>query len=93
MSLPWKYGRQLVSEEAFHDSQNMQFVIDHDVVPSRVEHPHVIQHLLFVDIDQHSPFDGFPQPGTLNFARLKDHVAVRQNDGRAPFPKIFDRVQ
>ena len=93
MALARKHCRQLIAKEVFHRSQNMKLVIDHDIVPGGVALLHIIQHLLFVDVDQHSALGGLPQSGTLNFARLKDHVAVGQDDGQAPFPKMFDRIQ
>ena len=93
MSLARENCRQLAAKEVFHRGQNVKLVIDHDVVPRGVALPHIIQHLLFVDVDQHSPFDGFPQSGTLNFARLKNHIAVGEDDRQAPFSKMFDRIQ
>jgi hypothetical protein len=32
-----------------------------------------------MDVDQHVPLDGFVQPGPLDLAWLKDHVAVRMS--------------
>jgi hypothetical protein len=53
----------------------------------------IIQHLFFVDVDQHPAFDGFPQPGTLDLARLEDNVAIRQDDWQSLGAKMRDDIE
>src|SRR5881628_1056323 len=93
MSLARKNSSQSFPPCFFHRSQNVQLVIDHDVVTCRIALLHIIEHLLLVDVDQYTSFDGFPQPRALHFARLKNHVAVGQDYRGAPLSKMFDHVQ
>ena len=43
------------------------------------------EHLLLVEIDHHAALHGIPQPRAHNFARLENHITVRQ-DGRGAGP-------
>jgi hypothetical protein len=52
------------------------------VVTGRVALLDVVQLPLLVDVDEHVALDRLEQPGTLDLARLEDHVAVGQDCGR-----------
>ena len=43
---------------------------------------------LLVDVDHHVPSDHLRDPAALDFARLKDHVAVGKNGRRTPGGKL-----
>lgn len=83
LPLPHEHGRHPLAPERFHRRQDAQLVIHHYVVARRVALLDVVQHLLLVNIDQHSTVDRVPQSGALDFARLENHIAIGQDD-RSP---------
>ena len=54
---------------------------------------HIVQHLFLVDVDQYVALDGVPQSRALYFTRLKDNIAVGQDDRRTPLSKMPDGFQ
>ena len=93
MPLARENGRQARSPDLLHRGQDAQLVVHQDVVSGRVTLLDVVQLLLLMDVDQHAAFDGLVQPGTLDLARLEDHVAVGQDDRRPPGLELLDHVQ
>lgn len=91
--LAGKDGRHPLAPGAFDGVQDAQLVVDQDVPPRGEARLHVIQLVLFVDVDQHVPFHGRPQPRTLDLARLKDDVAVGQDHHRADRLEQVDHVE
>jgi len=45
-----------IPPDLFHRRQNAQFVVRHDIMPRWVVPLDIIQHLFFVDVDQHPAF-------------------------------------
>jgi hypothetical protein len=62
-------------------------------VARRVATLHVGQLLLLVDVDEDVPPDGLEESGTLDLARLKNHVPVREDDDRPPLPAMLYHVE
>ena len=51
------------------------------------------QFLFLMDVDQHLPRHGLPQSGSLDLARLEDHVAVGEDHRRSPGVGARDHIQ
>src|SRR5262249_56522776 len=93
MSLARENRCESIVPDLLHCRQNAQFVIDHDVMTGGIALPHIVQHLLLVNIDQHSALDGFPQSGTLNLSRLEDNISIRQNHRQPPAAEALNCVK
>jgi hypothetical protein len=76
MSLTRKHRGDARPPDLLHGIQDTQLVVDHHVVFRGIQPLDVVQFLLLVDIDQHVPVEGPPQPRALHLARLKHRVAV-----------------
>src|SRR5262245_26094720 len=61
MPLAREDGRQPVSPDVFHRGEYSQLVVHYYVTARRVSPLNVIEHQLFVNVDQYAPFDGVPQ--------------------------------
>ena len=92
MSLTRKDGREATAPGFLHGCQDAQLVVDQHIVLGRVAFFDVLQLLLLVNVDQHPALDGLEQAGAKHLARLKNHVAVGENDGRPQLANVFDRV-
>src|SRR5271169_1113001 len=53
----------------------------------------MVEHLLLVQINQHSSLDRAPDSGALDFTRLKYDVAVRQHDRPSQGAQVRHRIQ
>jgi len=84
VSLAWKHRRHAVAPDLLYHREDAQLVIYHDIVPGRIARRDRIEHLFFMDVDQHPAFHRRPEPGALDLARLEHHVAIRQNDRQSP---------
>src|SRR5262249_54831266 len=93
MPLAREDGRQPVSPVVFHRGEYSQLVVHYYVTARRVSPLNVIEHQLFVNVDQYAPFDGVPQTRPSYFARLENHVAVREDHRRPPLPHMLQRVE
>src|SRR5271166_3459525 len=56
--------------------QDVQFIIDHHVMVRRVARFHIRQFSFFVNVNEHTASDRFAEPGPVNFARLKNDIAI-----------------
>ncbi len=59
VALARKHGRDTRGPGGFHGRENTQFVVDLAVMLSRVALLHVVQLLVFVNINQDVPANGF----------------------------------
>src|SRR4030095_782653 len=82
-----------VTPEFFDCGQYAQLVVHQDIVLSRVTPLDIIQRLFLVDVNQHVTLYRFEDAGAFDLARLKDHVAVRQDDRLSPRAKFFQHVE
>ena len=83
VALARKDGNEALAKRQLHRGQDALLVVDHHVAVRRVAALHGVEHLLLVDVDQHASPDSVPKARTLNLARLKDDIAVGQDDGLA----------
>ena len=83
LALPGKYRGYARPPGPLNRGQDAQLVIHQDIVLSRVTPLDIIQRLFFVNVDEHVAFHRFGDAGAFDLARLKNHVAVRE-DYRLP---------
>src|SRR5207253_10116402 len=93
VALARKDGGHPLAPDALDGRQDAQLVVHQDVVLGGKSRLDILQLLLLVYVDQHVALDGRPQTRTLDLARLKHHVSVRQDDHRPPTFKTVDDVQ
>ena len=93
MSLSNEHGRQPVAPDRLHRREDVDLVVHHDVSPRRVVFFDLVEHAFLVDVDEHLALDRAPQTGALHFARLKDDVAVREDDDRSAQAQVTDGVE
>src|SRR5918996_4196187 len=84
LALTRKYRGYAVIPDFLDRVQNARLVIDDDIVLSRVAPLDVIQRLFFVNIDEHVAVYSVEDAGAFDLARLKDHIAVRENHRLPP---------
>ena len=60
---------------------------------SRVTPLDIIQRLFFVNVDEHVAFHRFGDAGAFDLARLKNHVAVREDYRLSPRAKPLNYVE
>src|SRR5215470_11738398 len=53
----------------------------------------VVELLLLVDVDEHSPLDRLEQTGALHLERLEDDIAVGQDHRRAESADVLERIE
>src|SRR6516162_7072731 len=83
MALAGEHRGEPLTPDLLHRREDAQLVIDHHVVPGRVTLLDRGEHLLLVQVDEHSPLDRIPQSRPLYLARLKYDIAIGQ-DYRRP---------
>ncbi len=79
--LAHEHRRQLILQYCFHGRQQVRLVVDHDIVFGWIALLHMVEYALLVQVDHNPAFDRIPYSRALNFTRLEDDVAVRQNHG------------
>ena len=79
-ALPHKYGRYAISPGAFDRLQDAKLVIDDDIMFGRKTPRHVVEGVLLVDIDKNAAVYGLRKTRPLDLARLKNHVAIGENN-------------
>src|SRR5438874_4070895 len=52
MSLPYEYRRHAFTPDRLHGGKNPQLVVHHDVARGGILPLHLVEHLLFVDVDE-----------------------------------------
>ena len=82
-ALPRKYRRDAVPPEALDRGQDARLVIDQYIMLGWKTALDIVERLLFVDIYEYPSVDRVGQAGPLDFAGLKEDVAIGQNDGVA----------
>ena len=94
VALPRKYRGDARRPDLLHRGQDAQLVVDQHVVVGRVALLDVVQLLFLVDVDRAR---GRPPLRTdaraLDLARLKDHVAVRQDHRRPQAAEMLEHVE
>src|SRR6266446_6418672 len=93
MALARENGRHLLAPCFLYRGKNSELVIDQDVMLGGVTADDIIQLLLLMDIYEDPAVEGFEQPGAMDFLRLEDHVAIRQDYGAAELLASFDYVK
>ena len=93
MSLADEDRRQPFAPDRLHRREDVDLVVHHDVSPRRVVPLDIVEHAFLVDVDEHLAIDRGPQTGPLDFARLKDDVAVREDDDRSALAQMADGVE
>ena len=88
-----KDGRDAVAPGGLDRGQDTRLVVDQRVMGGGIAARDVLKLFLLVDVDQHMAVERLPQAGAQDLARLKDGVAVRENDGQSPFAGMAHRVE
>ena len=70
--------------DLLHRAQNTHFVVDEYVVRRGIAGDNIVEFEFLVDIDQDVAVEGLVQSGAVNFQRLKDHVAVGDDNRVTP---------
>ena len=73
--------------------QNAQLVVHQDIVLGRVTPLDIIQRLLFMNVDEHVAFDSFEDARAFDLARLKNHIAVREDYRLSPRAEPLEHVE
>src|SRR5262245_51487200 len=79
MTLLWKNRRHTALPNLLYSGQKTNFVVHEDVVLCSEMMFDIIEHLFFVNVDQHASLYCGPQAGAFDLPRLKYGVAVGQN--------------
>ena len=93
VALPRKDCRNPIAPFRLHRRENPQLVVNEDVVRRGIEPLDVVELLLLVDEDQDPVLERAPNARPFDLARLKDSVAVRQDDRAAPLAEALYRVE
>src|SRR5262245_5087124 len=93
LTLTRKYGRYTVTPDFLDGVQDARLVVHENIMLGRVTLLDVIQRLFLVNINEHVTVYSFKDAGAFDLARLKHHVAVRENDGRPPGAEPLKHVE
>src|SRR5882724_9552808 len=93
LTLAGKDRGDAVAPAVLDRGQDPRLVVHQDVVLRRIASLDVVQRRFLVDIDQHVAVHGLPDAGAFDLARLEDHVAVGEDDRRAPRAEPFQDVE
>src|SRR5438128_1628187 len=93
LTLARKDRRDALAPRFLDCGQDSRFVVYQYIVLRRIAARDVIQLFFLVDVDQHVALHGLPDAGPLDLARLEHHVAVREDDRRAPRAELFEDVE
>src|SRR5437016_14197406 len=86
-------GRQPIAPPLLDGGQYPNLVVHEHVVRRRMAALDVVELLLLVDVDEHAALDRLEQTRAMHLERLEDHVAVREDDGRAEGADVLERVE
>ena len=73
--------------------RNAQFVLHQHVMFGRETLGDIVELLFFVQIDKDLTSDRLKQAGTVDLARLEDHITVGEDGRRPPLLDVFDDLQ
>jgi hypothetical protein len=85
--------RQPLAPVLLDGGQDPDLVVHEHVVGRRMAALDVVELLLLVDVDEHAALDRLEQARSIHLERLEDHVAVREDDGRAERAGVLERIE
>ena len=93
LALSDEHGGQAMAPRCLHRGQDAHLVVHQDVVLGRVAPLDVCQSEFLVDVNEHLPLDRFKDAGAFDLARLEDHIAIGEDDRRAPVAEALQDVK
>src|SRR5262252_7813252 len=93
LPLSRQHGGHPVAPNFLYLSENSRLVVHQNIVARGVAPLDIIELLLLVDVYQHVALDGLKDAGALDLARLKDDVAVGEDDRSRPAAKPLENVE
>src|SRR6476661_7609214 len=93
LTLTREYRCYTVTPDFLDRVQDAQLVIHQNIALSRVTTLDIIECLFLVNINEHLAVYSFEDTRAFDLARLKHHIAVRENDRRPPRAEALKHIE